>query len=244
MGGDSFSLPFCHLPLHHPFLQASFEVNLASPEALCSGFIVFSFNNCIDHPLSINSPINGIHDSSHPRISSLYSLLEIFSFDFFKIISIHFGKPSPSAHPSTVFLGVAAFIHRLIRHHPTTMRRSVSNTHLWVDLTRRCVQSTHCPLRCCISDVTSPPRSPLFPVHFHRSMLYFGLFYLLFSLFSIYVSLLCCYFPSLVPFLFSAVLAFYNHFSMIVSSLVKDSSQRFFAIFTALCGPGIGSAYL
>jgi hypothetical protein len=92
-------------PPPHPFLLASSEVNLASPEALlaslealsislealCSVFIVFLFNNCIDHSLSVNLPFNGIIGSSFSP------LLEIFGFDFFqnqiyvfrKAISIH-----------------------------------------------------------------------------------------------------------------------------------------------------------
>jgi hypothetical protein len=113
-----FYLPFLHLPLPHPFLLASSEVNLASLEALltslealsvsleaiCFVFIVFLFNNCIDHSLSVNLPFNGIISGS------FNPLPEIFGFDFFKIKSTHFGKPSPSTRHSTVFLGVTAFV--------------------------------------------------------------------------------------------------------------------------------------
>ena len=79
---------------------------------------------------------------------------------------MNFGKSSPSTRPSTVFLGVTAFVRHLNHRHPTPMRRSVSNT---------C-----CPLRCCIFDAASPPHPPLSLAHFHESMLLSSLLWVLY----------------------------------------------------------------
>jgi hypothetical protein len=182
--GSSFSSPFRHLPLHHPSLHASFEASLfvslrtlfASSEVLsaflkapCYDFHVLLFNNGIDHPLTINPPFNS-------RIGgSLRFLPEIFGFDFFKIISAHFEKPSPPTHPSIVFLVSAAVVRLSNLRHPTS-------THLRVDLTRRCVLSTRRPLRSCISSAAYSPLPSLSLAYFH--MLLFVTFYF---------SLLLCY---------------------------------------------------
>jgi hypothetical protein len=97
------------------------------------------------------------------------------------------------------------------------MRRRVFNTRLQVDLTRGCMSFTR---RCgkpssCRSTAIHILRSWFFgsfaglwpcATILMSPLLVFGLFYLLFSLFCISVSLWLCYLPSMVPFLFSAVL--------------------------------------
>ena len=102
---SSSSSPFRHFPFHLPTLLVAFVAKPVSLETLstssevlsvCSEapsyvFVVFSFiNNCITQPSTINPPLIGINDGSHPRICSLCYLLGIFRFDFFKIRFMHF----------------------------------------------------------------------------------------------------------------------------------------------------------
>jgi hypothetical protein len=155
-------------------LSTSPKVLLAFLEALCYVFIAFLFNNCIDRPLTINPLFNSINDGSH------CSLPKIFSFDFFQN-QIYTLREAISTHaPLTLFLGVAAFVRRLNHRHPTSTRRSVSNTRLRMDLTRRRMLSTHRPLQCCISGVASPPHPPPSPAYFHQLMLLSSLFWVLY----------------------------------------------------------------
>jgi hypothetical protein len=71
-------------------------------------------------------------------------------------------------------------VHHSNLRHPTSTRWSVSYTRLRVDLTRRRVLSTGCPLWSCISGAASLPLPPLSLVHFHVSMLLFSLFWVLY----------------------------------------------------------------
>ncbi|XP_059447971.1 uncharacterized protein LOC132179285 isoform X2 [Corylus avellana] len=146
---SSSSFPFRPLPLPLLILLASFEAKPVSSEALPAfskalsyTLVVFSSsNNCIAHSSTVNPPFIG---GFQRRIGSLFGN---FRFDFFKIRSIIFRKPSPYTRPSTVFLGVAASVCHQNRPHTTSTRRSVTNTRQRVDLTRRRVQFTRHPLR-------------------------------------------------------------------------------------------------
>jgi hypothetical protein len=118
------------LPL--PTLLAYFEAKpvsskalSASSEALSYIFVVFSFfNNCIAQSFTVNPPFIGINDCS------ICFILEIIEFDFFKIGSMHFGKPSPYTRPSTLFVGVLASVYHQNCSCTTSTRRSVSSTRL------------------------------------------------------------------------------------------------------------------
>jgi hypothetical protein len=159
-------------PLRRLALLASLEALSASFEALCSGFPAFLSNNCIDSSLSVNPPFIGFLGGSFILFPN------IFSFDFFKIRSKHFGTPSPSTSLSTVFLGVATFVCRLNLRHPPSTRQSVSYTRLRVDLTRRRVLSTRHPLQCC--GAASPPHPPPSQAFLHHSMHCFSLYWALY----------------------------------------------------------------
>jgi hypothetical protein len=186
-------------------LSVSSEVLSVSSEALSYVFVVFSFfKNCIAQPSIVNPPFTNIKDGSHSLVCSLCYLLGIFRFDFFKIRSIHFRMSSSYTCLSTLFLGVAASVCCQDRPHTMPMHRSVSNTLLQVDLTRKRVQSMGCPLQCCI--YVALPHPPLPLVHLHCLMqpsslfwvLYFTFLFIFFPVFLRVHSTICNYSISVV----------------------------------------------
>jgi hypothetical protein len=181
--------------------KVSLETLSAFSEALSNALGIISLSNNHNAPSSTAKPPTSIIISLSK--SGFRFLLEIFGYIFLKICSPVFRKSWKHMSPSIGFLAVSAIVRHQRPTLPASTRRSMLNTRLRVDLTRGRMSPTRrhvWPLSRCSTSFYHPRWSSgsltgswTLASPITRTLLVFGHFNLLFSLFSYSVMLLCFY---------------------------------------------------